>query len=95
VRTSERPGAAGDKLAQARAMRAAQTAAEAVLWPALRGRMLGGWTFRRPHVLAGYIVDFSCAELRLALEVDSAVHDAQRFDDRARCLRMAKAKRCH
>jgi very-short-patch-repair endonuclease len=68
----ERPGAAGDKLAQARAMRAAPTAAEAVLWPALA------------HVIAGYIVDFYCAELRLALEVDGAVHDAQRFDDRAR-----------
>jgi very-short-patch-repair endonuclease len=80
----DKPGAAGDKLAMARAMRAMPTAAEAALWSALRGRRLGGWKFRRQHVIAGYIVDFYCAELWLAVEVDGAVHQRRRFDDRQR-----------
>jgi very-short-patch-repair endonuclease len=77
----EKPGAARDKLAVARAMRAVPTAAEATLWSALRGRKLGGWKFRRQHVIAGYVVDFYCAELRLAVEVDGAVHQTRRADD--------------
>jgi very-short-patch-repair endonuclease len=79
----EKPGAASDKLALARAMRAMPTAAEARLWSALRDHRLG-WKFRRQHVIAGYIVDFYCAELRLAVEVDGGVHEGQRIDDRQR-----------
>jgi very-short-patch-repair endonuclease len=84
VRVFDKPGAAGDKLALARAMRVLPTAAEAVLWSALRGRRLGGWKFRRQHVIAGYIVDFYCAPLWLAVEVDGAVHQGRRVDDRER-----------
>lgn len=79
----DKPGAEAGKLADAKAMRAMPTAAEAVLWAALRGRRLG-WKFRRQHVIAGYIVDFYCAELWLAVEVDGAVHRRQRADDRER-----------
>jgi very-short-patch-repair endonuclease len=80
----DKPGASGDKLALARAMRAMPTEAEAVLGSALRGRRLGGWKFRRQHVIAGYIVDFDCAELWLAVEVDGAVHEVRRADDHQR-----------
>jgi very-short-patch-repair endonuclease len=83
VRVFDKPGAAGDKLALARAMRAGPTAAEAVLWSALRGRRLG-WKFRRQHVIAGYIVDFYCAELWLAVEVDGPAHQGRGIDDRER-----------
>src|SRR5581483_124837 len=76
-----RPGAAADKLLFARAMRGAPTRGEAVLWAELRGRGLSGWRFRRQHVIAGYIVDFYCPRLWLAIEVDGSVHDAQRDDD--------------
>jgi very-short-patch-repair endonuclease len=79
----EKPGAAGDKLALARAMRAMPTVAEARLWSALRGRRLG-WKFRRQHVIAGYVVDFYCADLWLAVEVDGGVHEGRRIDDRQR-----------
>jgi len=79
----EKPGAASDKLSLARAMRAMPTDAEARLWSALRGRRLG-WKFRRQHVIAGYIVDFYCAELWLAVEVDGGVHQGRRIDDRQR-----------
>jgi len=84
-----RPGAAADKLLFARAMRGAPTRGEAVLWAELRGRGLSGWRFRRQHVIAGYIVDFYCPRLWLAIEVDGSVHDAQRDDDEERDVHMA------
>lgn len=55
-------------------MRSAPTAAEAVLWQALRAHRLEGWKFRRQQVLLGYIADFYCEEADLCLEVDGAVH---------------------
>jgi leucyl-tRNA synthetase len=79
----DKPGAEAGKLADARAMRAMPTTAEAVLWAALRDRRLG-WKFRRQHVIAGYIVDFYCAQLWLAVEVDGAIHRRQRAADRER-----------
>jgi very-short-patch-repair endonuclease len=60
------------------------TGGEAKLWAALRRRGLGGWRFRRQQIIAGYIVDFYCAELRLAVEVDGGVHDARRVEDQQR-----------
>jgi very-short-patch-repair endonuclease len=78
-----KPGAEAGKLADARVMRAMPTAAEAVLWAALRGRRFG-WKFRRQHVIAGYIVDFYCAQLWLAVEVDGAIHRCRRAADRER-----------
>jgi very-short-patch-repair endonuclease len=80
----DRPGAAGAKLEAARAMRALPTTAEATMWAALRGRRLGGWKFRRQHVIAGYVVDFYCPALWLALEVDGGVHRDRRVEDRER-----------
>jgi very-short-patch-repair endonuclease len=63
-------------------MRSAPTAAEAKLWSALRARLCG-WKFRRQHVVAGYIEDFFCAALWLAVEVDGSGHARQRdYDDR-------------
>jgi Protein of unknown function (DUF559) len=50
--------------------------------PAAHGEI--GWTFRRQHVVAGYIVDFYCAELRLAVEVDGLVHDTRGSEDQRR-----------
>ena len=83
-------GASAEKLSVARSMRAEATAAEAVLWSALRGRRLAGWKFRRQHVVAGYIVDFDCPELRLVLEVDGAVHQARVVEDRRRDEALAR-----
>lgn len=89
-RVFEKPGAARDKLFLARSMRAAPTAAEAKLWTALRGRRVDGWKFRRQHIVAGYILDFYCAELWLAVEVDGCVHDGRREDDRERDEHLAR-----
>jgi very-short-patch-repair endonuclease len=41
----------------------------------LRGRRLAGLKFRRQCLVAGFIVDFYCAELRLVLEIDGAAHE--------------------
>jgi len=34
-----------------------------------------GLKFRRQQVIEGFVVDFYCAELRLALELDGSTHD--------------------
>jgi very-short-patch-repair endonuclease len=45
------------------------------MWRELRGRKFLGLKFRRQHVAAGYILDFYCHELKLAIEIDGPVHD--------------------
>ena len=82
-------GATRSKVLLARQMRAEPTEAEAVLWRALRGRRLAGWRFRRQHVLAGFVVDFYCPSLWLAIEVDGPIHDERRVEDDARTQALA------
>jgi very-short-patch-repair endonuclease len=77
-----------DKRDLARELRKRPTTAEDAAWRLLRDRRLHGCKFRRQHVIAGYIVDFYCPELRLVLELDGGYHetpeqearDAQRSD---------------
>ena len=64
-----------DYRAMAKALRKKQTAAEAVLWERVRARRLGGFKFRRQHVLRDKIVDFYCREAYLIIELDGGVHD--------------------
>jgi len=49
-----------------------------------------GLKFRRQHVVAGFIVDFYCSELRLVLELDGLGHTTPSQTDydvaRAICL---------
>jgi 5-methyltetrahydrofolate--homocysteine methyltransferase len=52
------------------------TGAERVLWESLRDRRLDGLKFRRQYAVGPYVLDFCCPSLRLAVEVDGAVHDA-------------------
>ncbi len=58
----------------ARLLRRAGNRAEDALWEALRDRRFRGLKFRRQHPLGPFIVDFYCAELRLAVEVDGGIH---------------------
>lgn len=63
----------------ARELRKDATPAEEILWECLRSRRLNGAKFRRQHALGQhYIVDFYCAEARLAIELDGSVHDSRR-----------------
>jgi very-short-patch-repair endonuclease len=74
------------KRRRARDLRKQATPAEQRAWLILRRRQIGGLKFRRQHLIAGFIVDFYCAELRLALELDGGVHEdqARREYDEAR-----------
>jgi len=69
----------------ARENRKHPTAAESKLWyQLLRMRNLSTYKFTRQKPIANFIVDFYCAELRLAIEIDgdshaeSVVYDAER-----------------
>jgi len=69
---------------RARAFRKNPTPSEAILWQALRGRKLHGRKFRRQFPVGPYILDFYCAEERLAVEIDGAVHCRQQMADQQR-----------
>jgi very-short-patch-repair endonuclease len=69
----------------AREMRKMPTRAEDRLWSWLRGRRTFGFKFRRQVPAGPYILDFYCAHLRLAIELDGSQHDTpgmQEYDDR-------------
>ena len=66
------------------------TPAEQVLWRALRNDQLGGRHFRRQQIVGGYIVDFYCAAVQLAIELDGAVHLQQQEYDLRRDRELAE-----
>jgi len=69
-----------------RKMRKNQTPYEKILWDRLRNRQLDGLKFLRQHPILFdrkgndfnfFILDFYCAEARLAIEIDGEIHDRQ------------------
>ena len=57
--------------------------AEQLLWKKLRRRQVLGYRFRRQYSVEGYVIDFYCPELKLAIEVDGDSHfqkDSQEKD---------------
>jgi very-short-patch-repair endonuclease len=60
------------------------TAAEAVLWAALRRQQLSGLPFRRQHPVGRFILDFYCPRKKLCVELDGAAHDGREVMDEAR-----------
>lgn len=65
---------------RARALRRAQTDAEARLWFRLRNRQLAGHKFVRQEPIGPYIVDFVCRELKLVVELDGSQHAESAHD---------------
>jgi very-short-patch-repair endonuclease len=59
---------------RAKGFRRQMTPPEARLWNCLRAGRLRGLKFRRQHPVGPYILDFYCAEAKLAIEVDGAGH---------------------
>lgn len=57
------------------------TLPEVLLWRELRKRP-GGLKFRLLHPAGDYVLDFFCAELALAIEIDGAVHDCSDVADK-------------
>jgi adenine-specific DNA-methyltransferase len=58
----------------AKALRKSATRSERLLWEVLRDRRLQGKKFRRQHPVGRFVLDFYCAEERLAVEVDGSIH---------------------
>ena len=58
----------------ARELRRNQTDDEKALWRALRGRRFAGFKFRRQHTVGDHILDFYCADAKLAVELDGSQH---------------------
>jgi very-short-patch-repair endonuclease len=71
---------------RARAFRKDQTAAEPLVWRALRGRSLSGFKFVRQAPVGPYFADFACREEKLIVEIDGATHstDAEQLRDNRR-----------
>ena len=74
---------------RARALRAAPTTTEALLWQALRGGRLGV-AFRRQVPIGRYIADFCAPAARLAVEVDGGYHQERMAADARRDRDMAR-----
>jgi very-short-patch-repair endonuclease len=56
-----------------------------MLWSLLRGRRFAGFKFRRQHPCGPFILDFFCAQSRLAIELDGGQHlesEAEAYDAR-------------
>ena len=65
-------------LGKVRQLRVNATEAEIYLWSILRNRKLNGLKFRRQHpLLQGFILDFYCDELKLAIELDGGYHNTK------------------
>lgn len=65
-------------------LRKNQTPAEKALWEIVRNKQLGGFKFRRQHIMDVFIVDFVCIRAKLIIEVDGKIHDFQKEYDEAR-----------
>lgn len=74
----------------ARKLRSEMSLPETLLWRELRKRP-GDFKFRRQHPAGVYILDFYCAAVSLAIEVDGQAHDGfdaeRRHDARSNFLR--------
>jgi len=70
----------------ARNLRKNQTDVEQIMWLQLRNRRFFNYKFRRQFVIAPYIADFACLELKLIIELDGAQHIEQAEADSERSL---------
>ena len=56
-------------------LRNQSTPQEQFLWKHLRARQCGGYKFVRQYGVGRFVVDFYCAEKRLAIELDGSQHN--------------------
>ncbi len=68
----------------ARAMRKTPTHSELLMWRELRKGQLGGYKFRRQHIIRTFIVDFYCPDVKLVIEIDGGIHQTQLEYDQIR-----------
>jgi very-short-patch-repair endonuclease len=58
----------------AKSLRKSQTTFEAKLWNVLSNKKFHGLKFRRQHSVGGFILDFYCHSIKLAIEIDGNIH---------------------
>lgn len=58
----------------ARKLRQSMTKEEVILWSHLRRKQILGVKFLRQKPMYGYILDFYCADIKLAIEIDGSQH---------------------
>ena len=68
----------------AQELRKSSTPEEQKVWKLLRNRNFMNLKFRRQHILQGFVVDFYCHKLRLAIEIDGKIHLKQKEYDALR-----------
>ena len=73
----------------ARKLRNNSTRSEILLWKRIRKKALGV-QFHRQVPIGGFIVDFYCHELKLAIEIDGSSHDDQLHKDQYRQHKLEK-----
>jgi very-short-patch-repair endonuclease len=66
---------------RARDLRKKSTLSEVLLWNELKLKKLANTRFLRQRPINNYIVDFYCKELKLAIEVDGAIHSSKKAED--------------
>jgi very-short-patch-repair endonuclease len=67
----------------ARKLRHDQTPTEKIVWEAVRRKQIEGLRFLRQHDIGHFVLDFYCASLNLAIEIDGGVHalpEVERYD---------------
>jgi very-short-patch-repair endonuclease len=75
---------------RARHLRKNSTVAEKRLWAHLRNRKAAGLKFRRQQPMGERVLDFYCAEAKLAVELDGSGHSSHstQYDDLDRELEL-------
>jgi methionine--tRNA ligase beta chain len=66
------------------------TEAENFMWQILRGKKIGGFKFRRQHIIGSYIADFVCLSQQIVIEIDGLIHQVPEniLSDEARTLEL-------
>jgi radical SAM superfamily enzyme YgiQ (UPF0313 family) len=77
-------------LAFARELRTNQTDAEDFLWEIVRAKRFLDLKFRRQHPCGGYLLDFYCDSLKLAIELDGSQHAENVSYDEKRTAELRK-----
>jgi len=75
---------------KARSLRQNRTDVEHLLWQKLRNRQILNFKFRRQLPIDLFIVDFSCLELKLIIELDGSQHFEQAQYDNERSFYLAQ-----
>ena len=68
---------------QAKYLRNNSTYPEVKLWNYLKQDQIG-FMFKRQWLFGGYILDFYCSELKLAIEIDGKIHGRKTEKDEMR-----------